>query len=153
MKKIASRFWQAMPRILRRAVIRATQTNFTVSASAVVFDSDGRILLLDHVLRPTGAGWDIIGGYLSADEQPADALRREASEEAGITIKNLRLLHFYTSGHHVEMIYRAEIEGGEAKANSREIIEARWFALDNLPPEIGETPRRLINLARETNGK
>ena len=142
-----------MPRLFRRAVIRSTQTSFTVSASAVVFDSAGRGLLLDHVLRPTGAGWDIVGGYLSAGEQPAAALCREASEEAGITLKKMRLLDFYTSGHHVEIIYRAEIDGGEAKANSREIIEARWFAPDELPPEIEETQRRLIDLARETNGK
>ena len=139
MKKIASRFWRAMPRLLRRTVIRATQTNFTVSASAVVFDSAGRVLLLDHVLRAVGASWDIVGGYLSADEQPAEALRREAREEAGITIKNLRLIDFYTSGHHVEIVYRAKIDAGEACAGSREIVEAKWFAPgEELPPAIGD---------------
>ena len=52
MKRFVGKIWRAMPRLLRRIVTRATQTNFTVSASAVVFDRAGqRVLLLDHVLR------------------------------------------------------------------------------------------------------
>lgn len=141
-----------MPCLLRRTVTRATQTNFTVSAAAVVFDRAGRVLLLDHVLRD-GAGWGIIGGYLNAGEQPADALRRELREEADIAVKDLQLVFFYTDGQHLEIVYRCEIESGEPKANSREIIEARWFEPEKLPPEIDETQRRLINLARLAGGE
>lgn len=152
MKRFVGKVWRAIPHLLRRIVTRATQTNFTVSAAAVVFDGAGRVLLLDHVLRD-GVGWGIIGGYLNAGEQPADALRRELREEADIAVKDLHLIFFYTEGQHLDIVYRCEIESGEPKANSREIIEARWFEPEKLPTEIDGTQRRLINLARQASSE
>ncbi len=110
-----------MPLSLRRTVIRATQTNFTVLAVAVVFD--GARFAVDHVLR----------------------------DDAGRRL--LKCQFFYTDGRHWEIIDRCEIESGEPRANSREIIEARWFEPEKLPPEIDETQRRLINLARQAGGE
>jgi 8-oxo-dGTP pyrophosphatase MutT (NUDIX family) len=59
------------------------------SAGALIFDEIGRLL----VLKPTyKAGWTIPGGQVEADgETPWEACRREAREEAGVTIDSGRL--------------------------------------------------------------
>ena len=139
-----------LPQKVRRAGVRVTQASFTVSASAIVFDDEGRVLLLEHVLRP-GCGWDFGGGYLNAGENAKDAVSRELFEEAGITIRNLELVHLATHGHHVELIFRARHASGEVRPSSREILDARWFAIDELPECVCSGRRELIAKAAKLN--
>src|SRR5260370_39691940 len=68
--------WRRLPGSVRRRLVRTGQRRFTVTAGAIIFDDDGRVLLLEHVFRPDG-GWGIPGGFLSQGEQPVTVLRRE----------------------------------------------------------------------------
>jgi 8-oxo-dGTP pyrophosphatase MutT (NUDIX family) len=71
------------------------RTSITMAA-AFAFDGD-RLLLVDLVER----GWDIPGGHLEAGEDPVEAVRREAYEEAGARLDRLRLFahnHIRLSG-------------------------------------------------------
>ena len=52
-----------------------------VVVQALIADDQGRILMLQ---RPSGK-WQFVGGRVEAGEKWEEALRREASEEAGIT--------------------------------------------------------------------
>ena len=60
-----------------------------VSAGALIFDGDGRLL----ILKPTyKTGWTIPGGVMEADgETPWQACRREVREECGIELERGRL--------------------------------------------------------------
>jgi 8-oxo-dGTP diphosphatase len=60
-----------------------------VSAGALIFDREGRLL----ILKPTyKSGWTIPGGVMEADgETPWDACRREVREECGIEVRGGRL--------------------------------------------------------------
>jgi 8-oxo-dGTP diphosphatase len=60
-----------------------------VSAGALIFDHQGRLL----ILRPTyKSGWTIPGGVMEADgETPWQACQREVSEECGIDVTSARL--------------------------------------------------------------
>ena len=60
-----------------------------VSAGALIFDSDGRLL----ILKPTyKSGWTIPGGVMEADgESPWEACQREVHEETGIAVSRGRL--------------------------------------------------------------
>ena len=62
-----------------------------VSAGAMVFDGQGRLL----ILKPTyKSGWTIPGGVMEADgETPWDACRREVREETGIEVTAPAGLH------------------------------------------------------------
>ena len=51
---------------------------------ALVFDPDGRILLIRYVAPDGGAWWALPGGALDPDESEEDALRRELAEETGL---------------------------------------------------------------------
>ena len=60
-----------------------------VSAGALIFDSQGRLL----ILKPTYKnGWTIPGGVMEADgESPWEACQREVREETGLEVSRGRL--------------------------------------------------------------
>jgi ADP-ribose pyrophosphatase YjhB (NUDIX family) len=139
--------WRHLPGSLRRHVVRVGQKRFTVTAGAMIFDDQGRILLLEHVFRPD-SGWGIPGGFLSKREQPEEALRRELREEIGIEVEDVELLLARALGRpqQIEIYFRARAIG-IPKPCSFEIRKAEWFALADLPPELSEDQRRLIKRA------
>ncbi|WP_238163247.1 NUDIX domain-containing protein [Kribbella capetownensis] len=58
----------------------AKQARKRVGADAILYDSEGRILVVDPDYKPD---WDLPGGMIEANEPPIDGLIREPSEELG----------------------------------------------------------------------
>ena len=77
--KLAGVVWKKLPPKIRRSVIRLTQSQFTVSTAAIVTKGSGKVLLLDHHIRPKN-GWGLPGGFVAPGEQPE---RRSAARYAG----------------------------------------------------------------------
>jgi ADP-ribose pyrophosphatase YjhB (NUDIX family) len=142
LQKLTRGIWRVLPRRLRVLGVRTTQTTFTVSATAIIFNDEQKVLLLDHVLRPN-SGWALPGGFLQSNELAHEALSREIKEEIGLTSTNLRVVFVNTYRRHVEIFFKVRAEG-EAKIGSREIIGYRWFSLNELPPNMSCIQRRLI---------
>lgn len=138
---------------MRRRLVRTGQRRFTVTAGAMIFDDQGRILLLEHVFRPD-SGWGIPGGFLSQGEQPEAALRRELREEIGIEVENVEMLFVRTLSRprQIEVYFRARAIG-RPEPCSFEIKSAGWFSLDDLPPELSKDQRRLIQRASAPSEK
>lgn len=134
--------WKMLPSWMRLKIIRATQQKFTVSAAAVVTNREGKVLLLNHLLRPY-SGWGLPGGFLTAFEQPHDAIKRELLEETGIQLARLEMIRVRTIKRHVEILFRAESDG-EPSVQSREIIELGWFSMDDLPAGLPLSQRFVI---------
>ncbi|MGW7468938.1 NUDIX domain-containing protein, partial [Streptomyces xantholiticus] len=62
----------------------------TVAAGVLLFDSEGRVLLVDPTYKP---GWEFPGGVVESGEAPARAGMREVTEELGIELADVpRLL-------------------------------------------------------------
>ena len=122
---------------MRARLVRSVQTSFTVSAAAIVTNEEGKVLLLNHVLRPD-SGWGYPGGFVNKGEQAEDAIRREVREETGIDLDKLELHDVRNSGTHIEILFVAK-SVGEPEVRSREIIELGWFGIDDFPQEM---PRR-----------
>ncbi len=60
------------------------------SAGALIFDGDGRLLIVDPTYK---AHWTIPGGIMEADgETPWEACRREVREEVGLVVEQGRLV-------------------------------------------------------------
>ena len=125
--------------------MRSVQTSFTVSAAAIVTNEEGKVLLLNHVLRPD-SGWGYPGGFVNKGEQAEDAIRREVREETGIDLDKLELHDVRNSGTHIEILFVAK-SVGEPEVRSREIIELGWFGIDDFPQEM---PRRQQEQIRKT---
>ena len=139
--------WRRLPGFARRRLVRMGQKRFTVTAGAMIFDEEGRILLLDHVFRPD-SGWGIPGGFLNKGEQPEAALRRELREEIGIEVADVTMLfaRALSKPRQIEIYFRARAIG-RPEPCSFEIRSAGWFSIDDLPPELSQDQRRLIRHA------
>ena len=136
LKKIIGKIWKKLTPSTRAGLVRLTQQRFTISVTAVISNEKGEVLLLDHVLRPF-SNWGIPGGFIDAGEQPEAGIKREVREETGLELENIRLAFVRTNNRHVEIFFRAEARG-KAEAKSREINQAAWFKIDEMPEEMGQ---------------
>lgn len=142
LKKQIGIVWKALPPWVRLKIIRATQQKFTVSAAAVITNSEGKVLLLNHLLRPF-SGWGLPGGFLTSAEQPEEAIKREILEETGMEMANVRMYRVQTIRRHIEILFTADA-AGEASVQSREILELGWFDRDNLPDGLPRSQKHVI---------
>src|SRR5262245_37487456 len=112
LKRAVSRVWKLLSPGMRAKLVRSTQSSFTVSAAAIITNEEGKVLLLNHVLRPD-SGWGYPGGFINRGEQAEDAVRREVLEETGIELSELRLRQVLTSssGRHIEILFTAVAVG------------------------------------------
>lgn len=92
--------------------------------------------------RGQGAGkWNVPGGKVHAQEEIADAARRETEEETGIRpllLKKAGILEFYfpegNSWSNVCTLFIAESYTGKLQAENEE-CSAHWVSLDQIPYE------------------
>jgi 8-oxo-dGTP diphosphatase len=144
LRDLAESAWRRAPKVLRRWSVRLTNARFTVTAAGIISNSEDRVLLLKHRFR-TGSGWGIPGGFIEADEQPEEGLRRELREEIGLELQTVRLYKARTfkGTRQIEIIFYGRTEG-VATPQSQEIKKAGWFALDSLPEGLPPDQRHLI---------
>ncbi|ORT60757.1 NUDIX domain-containing protein [Streptomyces sp. CB03238] len=144
----------ATPDFIR--AVRATaghQLLFLPGVSAVVFDDEGRVLL---VRRADTGKWSIIGGIPEPGEQPAVTAVREVYEETAVecVVERVVLVETlptvtYANGdqcQYMDTCFRCRAVGGEARVNDEESLEVGWFPLDALPP-LRESERFRIKQA------
>jgi ADP-ribose pyrophosphatase YjhB (NUDIX family) len=128
----------------QRRLLRVSVPRFFVGVAGVCVD-DGKILLARH--RFGDPRWRLPGGFLSRDETIAECLQRELREELGAESVVDGIMEV-TAGYRyprVEVVLRAHL-ASPLGAFSDEVIEARYFALDELPP-LRIDQRRLIERA------
>jgi len=118
------------------------------SVTGLVFDDDGRILLVRH---SNGGVWVAPGGAIDPGETPQDAVVREVWEETGLHVNPIRLCGVFAGPEfHVRYVNADEVSyvmavfecdrvRGQLRADQDEVLEARYFAASEL-----ET----VNLAR-----
>ena len=110
------------------------------SVTAVVFDDNGRILL---VQRADSGRWTLVTGCLEPGEQPATGALREVEEETGVLASAERLvsvtalpLSACANGdlvHWLDVTFRCRATGSEARVNDDESVDVGWFGLAELP--------------------
>jgi len=112
-------------------------------AMAVVLDDQDRVLLLwRHRFVPDEFGWELPGGIVEADEDPAVTAHRETVEETGWrpTGPMRHLITFQPmagmvdSPHEVYLAEGAEYVGAPADAEEAGWVE--WIPLSELPKLI-----------------
>jgi 8-oxo-dGTP diphosphatase len=138
----AYRTFYGMPSPLRRRIVRLMVPKYLVGAVCIVRDSEaadpGRLLLLRQ--PPEGKGWGLPAGLLKKAEPPHVGAARELHEESGVELDPEALTPgvpnaiIHPQGW-VDTIFMAEVPASTTPlvVDGGEVLEARWFPLDDLP--------------------
>ena len=117
----------------------------------VVLRDDGRILLYRRVKAPEAGHWNIPGGKVDHMERSADAARREAEEESGLTIGADSLLCVSEQviesdrQHWISVIYLTEDFSGEASITEPDkLSDMGWFLPTELPEPLSAFTRDAV---------
>ena len=107
-----------------------------VAVAAIVQDSQGRLLAIRRGIEPGQGEWALPGGYLDADETPAQAAARECLEETHCVVEmdGLAGIHHVLTreGGLLVLAYSGRLVSGDATP-TEEAPELAWFAWDELP--------------------
>jgi phosphoribosylformylglycinamidine cyclo-ligase len=120
------------------------------AAAGVVVDAEGRVLLVRRALEPHKGDWALPAGYQDIDEEPSAACAREVREETGLEVEVLELFDLLFVPGDVRKpanlaVYLCCPKGGELQA-ADDAEDARFFALDDLPENIGfDNSRRVLS--------
>jgi 8-oxo-dGTP pyrophosphatase MutT (NUDIX family) len=110
----------------------------------IMLIQDGNVLLVRHTYLD---GWFMPGGGVKRKETLDQAARREAHEEVGAQLNEIRLLGAYThflerkSDHNILFLSNDFTLNG---THDHEIAEARFFPLDHLPEKLYPSHRRRL---------
>ena len=115
-------------------------------AVIIAIHDDERLLLTGYANRTNTPHWALVAGYVEFGETLEDTVRREAYEETGLKVKNLRYFGSqpWAFSQSLLMGFFAELDGSDAiKMQTSELARAKWFKRAEIPP--------LDNLASLTN--
>jgi ADP-ribose pyrophosphatase YjhB (NUDIX family) len=110
------------------------------TASALVLDDYGRVLLARRAADPGEGLWDLLGGFMDEGEEPLATLRRELEEETGTEIEPLEFLGGFPDRYGdwgiwtINLYWTARIMRGEPEP-SDDVAAVAWFGPDDLPPK------------------
>jgi ADP-ribose pyrophosphatase YjhB (NUDIX family) len=142
-----------LPGRVRRRLVRLIVPKYLVGAVAIVRDTEaetpGRLLLLR---QPPGRAWGVPAGLLKRYEPPADGAARELFEESGVRIDPGDLVPARPNAivhplGWVDMVFFGSVPARTTTlaVDGGEVLEARWFPMDDLPPLTPNT-RLLLGL-------
>jgi ADP-ribose pyrophosphatase YjhB (NUDIX family) len=141
-----------------RACGRTVYANPAATASALVLDEEGRVLLARRAGDPGGGMWDVPGGFIEEGEDPLQTLRRELQEETGLDIEPKAFLggfpDRYGEGgiHTLNLYWTAEIVSGKPSP-ADDVADLAWFAPDELPAEEEFAFRNSVEALEEWRGR
>ncbi|MCP8936994.1 NUDIX domain-containing protein [Alsobacter sp. SYSU M60028] len=134
-----------MPPLVHRAMQRGMHAYWrfarpmTLGVRAALIDEERGVFLIRHAYTP---GWHMPGGGVEAGESALEALARECAEEGHIALDETPVLHGLFQNRHVSRrdhvavyVVRRFRQLAERRPD-REILEARFFALDALPADV-----------------
>jgi NAD+ diphosphatase len=120
-----------------------------ISPAVIVAISKGDQILLTRYASRRSQWHTIIAGFLEPGETLEECVRREVMEEVGLEVKNI---NYYGNQpwpfpNSLMIGFTAEYAQGEIKVDGKEIAEAAWFHVDQIPevpPKMSIT-RELID--------
>jgi 8-oxo-dGTP diphosphatase len=116
------------------------------------------LLMRRHGVHGAGT-WSTPGGYLEYGESPAECAAREAHEETGVSVSDVRFLaitnDFFPERekHFITVWMHAAHAGGDAALHApEESMEVAWFPHDRLPEPLFQCFDNLLHGQAEYDG-
>jgi len=123
------------------------------SIIVAVIKNDKILLVQSNHFKSTF--YTVISGFVEPGETLEECLIREVKEEVGIEVKNISYFgsQSWPFPNSLMIAFTAEYDKGEIYIDEEEIIDARWFTVDNLPclPNSISIARQLIDWFIEKN--
>lgn len=134
-----------------RSLVQVTNAP-RLAVDLVLFDEAAkRIGLIERLKEPLG--WALPGGFVEYGESLEDAAVREATEETGITPRNLELIGCFSDPkrdprmHVVSVAYVARVKmGGQAGSDAGRL---KWFPLKGLPEKLAFDHAEILIRAKD----
>ena len=145
--------WRRLSGRLQWFTLWLFNSKFMVSVSGVILDEMDRILLQRHRHWVYDV-WGLPGGIVEGGETLEDAITREVREETGLAISDIQLIKI-VSGYRIrmEVYFQARLDPNNGvqkiKLQQKEVIEARFFSLDELPENMLSMQREVVNIVGE----
>ncbi len=104
----------------------------------IIIRRGNRIVLIERKNPPLG--WALPGGFVDYGESLETAAHREAAEETGLRLTNLRQFRAYSDPardprqHNISIVFTAD--GGGDLTSGDDAANAAWFPLDALPAPL-----------------
>jgi 8-oxo-dGTP pyrophosphatase MutT (NUDIX family) len=117
-----------------------TERNNREVGSCIIIDNKDRVLvLLRGSTDPWKPGWwDLPGGHLDGNETPIEGATREASEECGLTVRNLQKIATKPMGRIVKYFFATRDYDGtitlepNPETGVTEHDEYKWMSIEEL---------------------
>jgi phosphoglycolate phosphatase-like HAD superfamily hydrolase/ADP-ribose pyrophosphatase YjhB (NUDIX family) len=132
-----------------------------VTVGALVFDADGRVLMIRT--HKWSNLWGIPGGKIKWGEPSPAALRREIKEETNLDIANIEFVlvqdcidskEFYRAAHFVLLNYTCQCAGKPAVSLNDEAREFRWVTMEQaLALPLNQPTRCLLTSLQRGGGE
>jgi 8-oxo-dGTP diphosphatase len=126
------RLFGRLPSWLRRSLVRAGSTAYTVGCVAVIEDA-GRVLLLRQSHRPD---LSLPGGLLRRGESPAGCVTREVAEELGTAVPfaaHPDAVLVNGDARRIDLIFTASARVEVTPSPDGEVLAGRWMAPQDVP--------------------
>lgn len=123
------------------------------AAGVLVFDEEGRVLLVRRKYDPFSGLWVIPSGYIEYGEDIYATAAREMKEETGVDVR-IERIHAVEScfddprGNTLLVIFRGAVTGGSPEAGD-DADEVGFFALDELPEIAFDCQKRILGRLRD----
>ncbi|HNY66037.1 MAG TPA: NUDIX hydrolase [Deltaproteobacteria bacterium] len=112
----------------------------------IIIEHQGGIVMIRRKNPPFG--WALPGGFVDYGETVEDAASREALEETGLKLEDVRMFHVYSDpardprGHTITTVFAARGEGSLAAGD--DAGDAAVFPGNALPEEIAFDHARIL---------
>lgn len=114
---------------------RVRYPDVIVAVSAIVHDSDGRILFVKRAIEPGFGKWVIPGGYAERGESLQEAAVRETVEEVAVSLGHPALSGVYGSEDSgvATVVFTMTAHAPSQRQAGSETLRSRFFGINDIP--------------------